>query len=164
MPNTAYITFKSKGFWIPECFIEVLSDYICETFESIGINTFSKNVENVYMSCKFNREGSLIGMVNISLDRNITNDEDKATLINVLNQTKTLIASKGPKLDIETLDAFESRKVDDYFKSSWAFPIKTQSLTATIDIIIQMLKGMWDLDNYSVYYTGFPNPGNMLEI
>ena len=164
MDNTTYIKFNSHGFWIHQAFIEVLSEYICQIFENIGVNTFSQNLQEIYSICDSNRNGENIGMVGIPFNRTITNNDDKITIINVLNQTRTLILSKGTELSVATLEDFESRKTDDYFKVSWAFPIKTQSLIATIDIIIQMLNGTWISDNYSVYYTGFPNPTNMPEI
>jgi len=164
MPDTASIKFNNKGFRIPSSFIEVLSDYVCETFENIGIDTFSANLQKIYIGFDLNRKGEAIGMVNILLDKYITNNYDKTALINILSQTKNLVNLVGPELGIATLEDFESRKTDDYFKDPWAFPIKTQSLIATIDIIIQMLKGAWTSDNYSVYYVGFPNPMNMPEI
>jgi hypothetical protein len=105
-----------------------------------------------------------MGMVGISFDRTITNDTDKATLIDILNQTKSLIASKGQELGINTLNEFENRKVDDDFRSYWVYPIQTHSLTATIDIIIQMLNGAWASTNYGVCYIGFPNPTGQPEI
>jgi hypothetical protein len=164
MANLTFIEFKSRGFWIPPSFIEVLCDYICGTFESVGISTFSQNLQDIYEDCDTNRKGSRIGIVDIPLDEYIINSTDTARLINVLNQTQELIASEGIELSIETLEDFESRKTDDYFNEPWAFPIKTQSLITTIDIIIKMLNGTWTSGNYSAYYTGFPNPMNMPEI
>ena len=164
MAKLAYIKFNSKGFWIPEAFVEVLSDYICEVFEANDVSTFSANLQDLYEYCDANRSGASMGMVGISFDRTITNDTDKATLIDILNQTKSLIGPKGQELSINTLNEFENRKVDDSFKKGWVFPVKTHSLTATIDIVIQMLNGTWASDNYSVYYTGFPNPTGQPEI
>lgn len=164
MDNTCYMRYNSHGFWIHQAFVEVLSEYFCETFENIGVSTLSDNMQEIYSICDTNRNGEAIGMVNISFDDTISNDDDKAAIIDVLNQTKTLISSKGSELSIAVLEDFESRKTDDYFKVPWAFPIQTQSLTATIDIIIQLLNGTWTSDNYAVFYTGFPNPMNMPEI
>jgi hypothetical protein len=103
-------------------------------------------------------------MVNILFDKGITSAEDKTVLVDISNLTKTLIASKGTELKIEMLDAFESRKVDDSFKICWDFPIKTQSLITTIDMIIQLLNGTWASEDQCFHYTGFPNKGDMLEI
>jgi hypothetical protein len=164
MSDITSIEFNNTGFWIPPSFVEVLSDYLCQTFENIGVNIFSQNLQKIYITCDLNRKGESIGMVSLPLDRYITNADDKATLINIFNQTRILINSVGEELGITALEDFENRKSDDYFKEPWAFPIKTVSLTATLDIIIQLLNGTWTFNSYSVYYTGFPNPMNMPEI
>jgi hypothetical protein len=41
MVDFSKIKFNSSGFWIHQAFIEVLSEYICDVFENIGVNTFS---------------------------------------------------------------------------------------------------------------------------
>ncbi|EDM33913.1 hypothetical protein PBAL39_05981 [Pedobacter sp. BAL39] len=63
------INYKDKGFWIPEAFIEVLSQYFCETCETIGVNIFSENLQKIYRQCYFNVRGENIGMVAISLNK-----------------------------------------------------------------------------------------------
>jgi len=172
--GTIYIDYQGKGFWIPPSFIEVLSDYICPRKRRILIiiflhllklvNTLSQNLQNIYICCDANRLGESFDMVNILLDHYVTGTSDKTTLIDVLTKTKTLILSIGTELSIELLTEFERRKSIDEYKSSWAFPIKTGSLAATIDIIIQMLNSTWESDNYDVYYAGFPNIRNVPEI
>lgn len=164
MDNTTYLRYNSHGFWIHQTFVEILSEYICKTFEKIGVDTFSTNLQELYRICDANRNGEFIGMVGISFDRTITNNDDKSTIINILDHTKGSIASEGPELSIAVLEDFESRKTDDYFKVPWGFPIKTQSLITTIDMIIQLLNGTWYLNNYAVVYAGFPNPMGMPEI
>ncbi|WP_419698165.1 hypothetical protein [Mucilaginibacter sp. NFX135] len=164
MPNQANINYRGKGFWISESFIEVLSQYICETFENIGVNRLSQNLQKLYGQCDANRSGAYANMVDIFLDSLVDNEADKYIFIDVLWQTKSLLASKGSELSIPTLNEFERNKIDDSFINKWGFPIKISSLTTTIDIIIQMLNGIWDSDNYSVYYSGFPNPIGRPEI
>ncbi|MGY0041042.1 hypothetical protein [Pedobacter sp. NJ-S-72] len=164
MAREAYIKYEGKGFWIPESFIEVLSDFICNTYENLGLNTFSQSLQKIYYECYYNRNGENIGVVNILLDNHISNQTDKNSLINIFEQTKILILSKGIELSIADLNAFENRKADDYFKSEWRYPIKTQSLVKTIDIMIQLLNGTWQSSNYGVYFVGFPKPDGMEEI
>jgi hypothetical protein len=159
-----YLQYQNHGFWIRQDFVEVLSDYICETFEGVGINNLSPNLQKMYSICDSNRLGEFIGMVGIAFNRLITNDDDKRVLIDLLQQTKILILSKGIELSTTTLEDFENRKSDDYFKSPWYYPIKTASLATTIDMIIQLLNGTWHLDRYGVYYSGFPNPTGQPEI
>lgn len=156
MPAQAYIEYKEKGFWIPEAFIEILSEYICEAFEKNGLNSFSENLQKIYDDCDSNRRGGMLNMVDITLD-DINNENDKDALIVVFEQTKALILSNGEELTIDALDQIESRKVDDEFKRSWRLPIKTQSLAATLDIMQQLLKETWAYSDYGVYYIGFSN-------
>jgi hypothetical protein len=164
MASLTYIDFNSKGFWIPEAFVEVLSEYICEIFEVHDMSTFSINLQRLYRNCNHNRKGESMGMVDISFDSTVTNDTDKTTLIDVLNQTKSLIASKGQELSVNILNEFENRKTSDSFKSRWVYPIQTHCLIATIDTILQMLNGTWTSDDYGVNYDGFPNPTKQPEI
>ena len=164
MAQETRINYQGQGFWIPEAFIEILSQFICETFEGLGLNNFSAALQGIYDDCDGNRSGEKIGVVNISFDYYINNVTDKANLISVLQQTKTLIMSQGTQLSISTLNEFESNKTDDYFKNTWRYPINTQSLAATIDIIVQVLNGTWNSDTAGVYYTGFPNPDGVSPI
>src|SRR4051812_22834202 len=92
------IRYNSKGFWIPEEFIELLSEYICQAFESIGINTFSENLKEIYETCSSNRHGGRVGMVNISMDGYINGNSEKLEFLQVLNQTKVLLSSLGTEL------------------------------------------------------------------
>ncbi|HZY37671.1 MAG TPA: hypothetical protein VFE53_13530 [Mucilaginibacter sp.] len=163
MPNTTHISYKDKGFWIPESFIEVLSQYVCETFESIGLDNFSSALLEIYDDCHFNRNGSNVEMVNNGLD-NINDLADKVTFIDVLEKTKKFILSNGFELSVSTLNEFESKKLARSFMSNWTLPIKTQSLVATIDIIEKMLNETWESSNYGVYYAGFPKPDSAIEI
>jgi hypothetical protein len=164
MTGQAYIEYKEKGFWIPEAFIEVLSEYICQTMESIGLNTLSENLQEIYENCNANRKGVNLGIVNILFDDYVINEIDKNNLITIFEQTKTFMLSIGLELSIVELNAFENRKINNYFKNNWSFPIKTQSLVATIDIMEQLLNETWQSSNYSVYYVGFPNPAGVDEI
>jgi hypothetical protein len=164
MPSEALIQYKEKGFWIPEAFIEVLSQYICEAYEQIGLDEFPENLKEIYNECDSNRSGASIGMVNILLDEYIVNESEKNLLFSVFEQTKILLQLKGTELSIADLNSFEDHKVDDYFKSEWHFPIKTQSLIATLNIMEQMLNETWESSNYGVYYSGFPNPAGREEI
>jgi hypothetical protein len=66
------IYYQGKAFWTEECFIELLSYYICQTFENIGLNTFNTSLINIYDGCDGNREGVFLGMVTMRFDRHIT--------------------------------------------------------------------------------------------
>lgn len=150
------ISYKGKGFWIEECFIELLSDYISKTFETIGLNSFSTNLLKIYNDCDSNRSGENIGMVGILLDDYINNIDDKNILINILEQTKTTIISIGSEITINQLNQFEDNKSDHYFASYWSLPVRSQSLIATLDIIISLLNETYQKTNTNISYTGYP--------
>ncbi len=156
MAQDTHIKYQGKGFWISECYIELLSQYICEVFESIGLNTFNQDILSIYEDCDVNRKGVNYGMVNILLDEYITNSTDKANLISVLNQTKSHIQSIGSEISISQLNQFENNKTMDEFKSPWTFTVKTQSLIATLDLIIQILNGTYSENNTDIQYIGSP--------
>lgn len=156
MAKEIKIKYQGKGFWIYPDFIELLSQYICSRFETNELNTYNERLRNVYDDCDANRKGSRIGMVGFLFDDDIQNSTDKNTFIGVLQETKNDIAALGSELSISALNEFESNKSDDYFKSPWALPVKTQSLIGTIDIIIDLLNGNLQYDNYLINYQGFP--------
>ncbi|MBN2746087.1 MAG: hypothetical protein JXR34_05115 [Bacteroidales bacterium] len=150
------IKYNSQCFWINDHFIELLSQYICETFEDIGLSTFNSALSRIYFDCDFNRSGEAIQMVSIRLD-NIITQNDKNTLINIFLQTKTRILALGTELSISQLNAFENNKTDDLYKLPWDFPVKTQSLATTLDYIIDLLNGTFQYNNYGIQYINFPN-------
>lgn len=154
------INYKGKGFWIGECFIELLSEYIAQTFETIGLNTFSTNLLQIYDDCDTNRSGESSGMVGILLDKYITSIEDQNILINVLQQTKTAITAFGNEITINQLNQFEDNKFDPYFAIYWSLPVKTESLIATLDLMISLLNQTYQSTNTNIRYTGYPTiPG-----
>jgi hypothetical protein len=157
MSHTTLIKYQNKGIWLNEAFIEVLSQYLCETFETIGINEFSQNLSKLYYSLDGNRAGEYYGMVNILLDQYVLTAADKDFLINVITQTKILIASKGIELSISTLNTFENTKANSYFKNTWLYPIKIQSLIATLEIVEQLLDGSFPYAIRRLQYIGFPD-------
>ena len=151
------INYKGKGFWIEECFIELLSDYIAQTFETIGLNTFSTRLLQIYDDCDSNRSGESSGMVGILLDKYIISVEDINILISVLQQTKTTIAAIGSEITINQLNQFEDNKSDSYFASYWSIPVKTQSLLSTLDLMISLLNQTYEKTSTNINYIGFPS-------
>ncbi|MBN2746086.1 MAG: hypothetical protein JXR34_05110 [Bacteroidales bacterium] len=153
------IKYNSQRFWIKEYFIELLSQYICETFEEIGLSSFNTILTGIYDDCDMNRSGEACQSVNILLD-DIVNTSDKITMISVLQQSKIRVLSLGNELSVFTLNEFENNKTDDSFKHPWEIAVKTQSLAATIDFIIDLLNGTFQYHNRMIHYINFPNPNN----
>ena len=158
MSSESRIKFNNKAFWMHQIFIEVLSYYLCKSFENIGLINFSEDLQTLYMNCEGNKEGTSIGMANIPIHRCLLTESDRSVFLNLLDQTKNLIAAEGNEISISKLDAIENSKVDDYFKNNWEIPIKTQSFLTVIDMIKQLILGTWEYDNYAIYFKGYPQP------
>jgi len=154
--SDAKIEYNNQCFWIDEHFIELLSQYICETFEDIGLSTFNSVLSNIYFNCDFNKSGEAMQMVDIDLDK-INTQTDNSILISVFQQTKTRILALGTELSISQLNAFENNKTNALYKLPWDFPVKTQSLATTLDYIIDLLNGTFQYNNYGIQYINFPN-------
>ncbi len=153
------IEYKGKkGFWIAEAFIEILSHYICKAFEQKDISAMPEGLKEIYEDCIDNRSGASIGIVNISLDRYITNDEDALLLVEVLEDTKKIILAEGDEVSVKELNKIEDAKVDESFKIYWNTPVKTSSFVGTLDIMQKMLKGEWESTNHGVWFKGFGHP------
>jgi hypothetical protein len=151
------IKYNNQCFGIKDCFIELLSQYICETFEEIGLSNFNLVLTGIYDDCDINRSGVALSSVSIILD-DIINTADKNTLISVLQQTKTRVLALGSELDISQLNEFENKKANDSFKESWTYPVKTQSLTTTLGFMIDLLNGTFQYHNKIIHYINYPNP------
>lgn len=95
-------------------------------------------------------------MVNILFDSYVTNQNDKDTLINVLNQTKIFILSIGTEIPVSTLNQFENNKEIEEAKYNWTIPIQTESLATTIDYCIALLNQNFQYINKRIHYIGFP--------
>lgn len=150
------IHYQGKAFWTEECFIELISKYICLTYETIGLNTFSPGLMDVYICCDGNRSGVCVGYVNILFNQYITNTTDKMAMINVLNQTKTLVLSLGTTISVTQLNQFEDSKEDPVFANYWVHPVQTQSLASLLDLFIDLLNGNYPISNGSIHFSGFP--------
>lgn len=159
MTNGAYIEYQNKGFWILEPFIEIISDFLCKTYESMEISKFNGNLMKIYHNCNANRTGVNIGMVNILLENYLVSQSDQATFVNILNQAKIIILSKGTEISISALNQFENNKVYDDYKGNWIFPVKTQSLISVLEILKELIAETYPYTNRYVHFQGFPDIG-----
>ena len=146
------IGYQNKGFWIEDIFIEVLSHFICESYENIGLNNFNSNVIGVYESCDMNRKYATYPIIHFS---EITNSTDAQTLINVFEQAKPLILAYGNEINTSQLNLLEATKTEVYFRHNWTKTIKTSSLVTTLSVMQELLNGTFPYENKSYHYQGF---------
>jgi hypothetical protein len=158
---TTRIEYQNKGFWIEDLFIEVLSHFICQTYENSGVNTFNSSVLDVYESCDMNRKYATYPIVNFD---EISNPNDQQTLIDVFEQTKLLILFYGTEISASQLNQLEDIKSDESFKNFWEMPIKTASLVTTLSLFQQLLNSTFPYTNKSYHYQGFSGARTQDEI
>lgn len=158
------ISYKGQGFWISEIFVEILCQFICQAFESIGFGVFSRDLIDIYDDCNVIRKGMHGGMVVILFDDSLQTSSDLSAMINVLQQTKPIILNYGDELTVDYLNQFENVKDKNSRRSYWKTPIKTKSLIDTMDLLVQTLNGTLNSDTLGVYYVGFPHPNTVIPL
>jgi hypothetical protein len=154
------IKYQSKSFWISPDFIERVSEYICQVYETNGLNTYSEGLKGIYYCCDGNRTGESIGFVNI-LFNEITSNTDKTAMITLLNQTKVLIQSLGTVISVVQLNQFENAKSDPVYMTEWSIPIQTSSFVNLLNLFIDLLNGTYPNSFGNVNFIGYqsiPNP------
>jgi len=151
--STTRVNYQGKAFWIEDGFIEILSHFVCDAFETIGLDSFNVSLKDIYEDCDMNRKYP--DNANILLNEYITNPMDAATLINVLEQAKSFKLAYGTEITTQQLNLLEAPK-DVYFRNNWIVPIKTASLITTIIKIQQLLDGTFPAIVKSYHYQGFP--------
>jgi hypothetical protein len=150
--NSTFTEYNGKGFYLEELFIEIVSHFICQSYENIGLNSFNLALIEVYEYCEMNRRtGSYTSLI---LD-DIINPTDAQTLISVLEQAKPLILAYGTELTTANLNQLEATKTAASLRHVWILPIKTPSLVTTLSLIQQLLNGTFPYTNQSYHYQGF---------
>jgi hypothetical protein len=146
---------KDKSFWINPNFIQLVSQYVCQVFETNGLHEYSQEIQDVYIDFDLNRTGECLSFVSIVFD-DITNDTDKATIIEIFNQTKTLIQSLGNEISVASLNKFENAKKDPSFKlMNWSIPVRTTSLVNLLNLFIDLLNDTYPNVLGNVNFLGY---------
>lgn len=95
------VTRKGRSISISPIFIELVSQYICQVMESNRLNTYSQEIQEMYIDFDSNRTGECLGFVTILFD-DIVNGTDKSAMIKILDETKELIKSRNRNLGFAT--------------------------------------------------------------
>jgi len=150
-----YIKYQNKGFWMEDDFVVIISMYISRAFEIIGLSNLTGNLVHLYDNFDANRTGETTGFVGLLLQQYVLTTQDKNQFITVLNRAKILIQAASPELTIIQLNLLENEK-DEAFRLVWSIPLQTQSLMNTIDIIVDLLNGVFADDNKTIHFIGYP--------
>jgi hypothetical protein len=158
---------NNRWIWIDPWFVEVLCKYLHETMENNGLSNYNTELLNLYESFKWVAHGkSALGIdgAGIYFEPEIMeNVKNVTTVVNILNQTKTNIASLGAEITTTMLNQHEADKFYDWQIISWSRPIKTSSLVNLIGIVIYMLdiSKPFDLNNYVISFEGWEDIGGI---
>jgi len=138
------ITYKgNKGFWVHELYMQLAYCYIYDELKKIQYNITNK--DDLLYSIKFHIDGYSTG--SMSLGWSSLSQSDEQTMLQVLQNVKSTLQSKGLYISVSELQSIQSD--DDYFKS-FTKPFPTAELVKIIDALMQMLQGTWDSTNYSM--------------
>lgn len=147
---------KNKGFEINEAFMEILSNFICQTFENRGFGSKPQWYTDMYEDFDLCSKGVYQNWMSFVFEDYLNNDVSRENeLINILEETKTLISSEGEKIGLAELQKLEDRKISEDSKNKWNIPIQTSDLISVLDILIKILRYEWKSDNYKVTFEGF---------
>lgn len=154
---TTFINYeKDKGFEINEAFMEILSNFICQVFESRGLDIKPQWYIELYEDFDLCTKGTYQNWMAFNFEDYLENDTAKEKeLISILEETKSLIAKNGEEVSIITLQKFEEKKDMEENRNKWTIPIKTKDLINLTEILIKMFKYEWKENDYSVIFEGF---------
>jgi hypothetical protein len=80
-----------QGFWIPEAFVEVLSNFLCKAFEEVRIEELTPNLQRMYDRCDGNRSGEYTGIVGLHV-KDIVSEDEINQLLRVIDCAKKIIS------------------------------------------------------------------------
>jgi hypothetical protein len=147
------IKYKNdKGFWIPEACMEIVSNYICEAFEQRGLDNRPEWYMDLYDDFEVARKGVLIGMLVILFESTIPDAVGEQEFVSVLNDAKEILSKAGKEISTEKLNEFEDKKPDKYFSRKWSKPMQVKDLVKVLDILTQMMNGVWEETDYEVKF------------
>ena len=139
-----FIDYKEgKGFEINEVYIQLAFCYIYQ--EAKKSQYIFSNKQEVLESLQDDINGYLVLMWHDDL----VNQSDEQTMLQVLQNVKTALQSKGAYISVAELQTIPTEDKD--FKRFYGrYPFPTSELIKVIDALIQMLQGTWESTNYNM--------------
>ncbi|MDH1881208.1 hypothetical protein ACTS9T_13025 [Empedobacter falsenii] len=139
-----FIDYKEgKGFEINEVYIQLAFCYIYQ--EAKKSQYIFSNKQEILESLQDDINGYLVLMWHDDL----VNQSDEQTMLQVLQNVKTALQSKGAYISVAELQTIPTEDKD--FKRFYGrYPFPTSELIKVIDALIQMLQGTWESTNYNM--------------
>jgi len=144
-----FITYKEeKGFEINEVFMQLAINYVYA--EAKKAQYVFSNKQELIEDFEDKINGIQNGWMVLGwYDDVITSSTEEHTMLQILQNVKTILESKGKYISIGELQAIPTG--DDNFKTLYSRnPFPVAELIKIIDALIKMLQGTWDSTNYSM--------------
>lgn len=142
---TTFIDYKDKkGFYISEPFMQLAIFYISEELKKSQYTFVNKTelLDTLDSSIKGYDKGFLV----LLWDEELVGTDDEQTMIQVLQNVRTSLLSKGSMISLAELKSILTDDPDfEILFSSKPFP--TSELIKIMDALIQMLNGSWTSTN-----------------
>ena len=139
-----FIDYKEgKGFEINEVYIQLAFCYIYQ--EAKKSQYIFSNKQEILESLQDDINGYFVLMWHDDL----VNQSDDHSMLQVLQNVKTALQSKGAYISVAELQTIPTEDKD--FKRFYGrYPFPTSELIKVIDALIQMLQGTWESTNYNM--------------
>ncbi len=145
--STELIDYKNKGFQISDIFMQLLIYYINDELKKSQYAFTNKNSLQRYHESIIN--GNMAGWFAFLWDSHLENSNDEQTMISVLQNVKTNLQNKGTFISVNELQSIPT--IDKYFKQFYnKEPFPTVELIKIVDVLSQMLQGIWTSTNYDM--------------
>ncbi|WP_316757780.1 hypothetical protein [Pedobacter aquatilis] len=147
MSSSTLIRYKNKGFWINENFMQLLFNYLYNEIQK-NHYIFSEK-DNLVDDFKEGAKGWCKGYFALSWEEILKSYSDEQNLINLLQNTKIILQNKESTISVAEIQSIDVE--DDTFKYLFSRkPFPTSELLKIIDVLIEMLQGTWNSNNYNM--------------
>lgn len=144
---TTFIDYKDhKGFYIAEIFMQLTWHYVNQ---EIVKNQYSfTNKQKLLWNLHSGINGFDAGYLVLTWDTSLANTTEEQIMVQVLQNVKITLQSKGAYITVEELQAIPTE--DEDFKIFYRDPFPTAELVKILDALIQMLQGTWTSTDYNM--------------
>jgi hypothetical protein len=150
MPSTTYINYEeNKGFWIIEVKFEIVSAFIVNAFEQIGLKEKPEWYLEIFENFEEIMKGHRQRVMYVLFDDYLAfNPKREYEIIEVFELAKKLIQKEGEKIPLEKLNKIQEVKDWPQTRVEWISPLYTDDLIHVVDIMTKMLKKEWNERDY----------------
>lgn len=149
------IEYFNRTIAIQEQFLEVISNVLCETMDSISDSSDVSLLTDLYQTCNSIRKGSFSGWALLVLHDDLESEIQKQAFHNVCTDAMSYLSTFGNELPITYLNQMEADKFHENARWNWPKPIKTSNMVAVMFLLQELVEGTISFDNYILNFTGW---------